>query len=107
MYFMLNARPLTQQSQIPFTYQTPAKVFINELMTIEFQKFMESSSAKRASFEGEMALRSMGWTAGAGTGAGVGAWGGTGAEEGVGAGLVGNFSAAQRTGSGGNSPFFT
>lgn len=101
MYFMLNARPLTQQSQILFTYQTPAKASINELMTIGFQKFMESSSAKRASFEGEMALRSMGWIAGAEAG------GGTGAEAGVGAELVGNFSAVQRTGSGGNSPFFT
>lgn len=73
-------------------------------MTIGFQKFMESSSAKRASFEGEMALRSMGWNAGAGAGAGVGV--GVGAEAGVGAGLVGNFSAVQRIGSGGNSPFF-
>lgn len=72
-------------------------------MTIGFQKFMESSSAKRASFEGEIALKSMGWAAGAGAGAGVG----VGAEAGVGAGLVENFSAVQRTGSGGNSPFFT
>lgn len=60
---------------------------------------MESNSAKRASFAGEMALRSMGWTAGAGAGAG--------AEAEVGPGLVGNVSAVQRTGSEGNSPFLT
>lgn len=83
-----NARPLTQPSQFPFTYQTPAKIFINHLMTIGLQKFIESSSAKRASFEGEMALISMGWISGGGVGFGE------------------NFSAVQRTGSGGNSPFF-
>lgn len=75
-------------------------------MTIEFQKFLGSNSAKRASLEGEMALRSMGWTVRAGVAVAVGVRAGAGAGAGAGVGFGGNFSAILRSGSAGSFPFF-
>lgn len=49
-----------------------------------------------------MALRSMGWTVGAGAGVGAG----VGVRAGAGAGFGGNISAIRRSGSAGSFPFF-